>query len=105
MASETSSIAPTSEPQRVPADHFRGPIGAFALTIVMPVVTFYLWSAVAQHGGSLWLPGSLDEVLAMFPTPTARASAIVFGWLGLQILLALVLPGKIVKGAELPSGE
>ncbi|MFY0536416.1 hypothetical protein [Nannocystis pusilla] len=38
----------------------------------MPTVTFYLWSAVAQHGGSLWLPGSLAELGAMVPAPTWR---------------------------------
>ena len=31
-------------------------MGALALCIVMPTISFYLWSAVAQHGGSLWLP-------------------------------------------------
>lgn len=105
MASQPSPIDRTSAPERVPADHFGGPIGALALTFVMPVATFYLWSAVSHHGGSLWLPGSLDDVLAMFPAPTARATGIVFGWLGLHAVLQLVLPGKIVQGAQLPSGE
>lgn len=99
MASETST------PARVPADHFGGPIGALALTIVMPVATFYLWSAASQHGGSLWIPGSLDELLAMIPAPTWRATAIVVGWIALHVVLALVLPGKVVTGALLPNGE
>lgn len=102
---ETTPERASDEPIRVPADHFGGPIGALALTIIMPVVTFYLWSAANQHGGSLWLPRSLDEVWAMIPAPTGRAAAIFFGWLALQVVLGLVCPGKIVTGAVLPSGE
>lgn len=109
MATETTLETPpttaSGAPIRVPADHFGGPIGAAALTIIMPVVTYYLWAAANQHGGSLWLPRSLDDVAAMIPAPTWRASAIFFGWLGLQVVLGLVCPGKIVTGAVLPSGE
>lgn len=98
--------APTdAAPTRVPADHFGGPIGALALTFIMPAVSFYLWSCVSQHDGSLWLPTSIDEVRAMFPAPTWRATAIFTGWLGLQVVLQLVCPGKVVQGAQLPSGE
>ncbi|HEY8431417.1 MAG TPA: hypothetical protein VIL20_23715, partial [Sandaracinaceae bacterium] len=90
---------------RVPADHFGGPIGALALTFVMPGVSFYLWSCVALHDGSLWLPLSLDDLHSIVPAPTWRATAILAGWLTLQVLLALVCPGKVVTGALLPNGE
>ncbi|MCY0988700.1 hypothetical protein OV203_16315 [Nannocystis sp. ILAH1] len=86
-------------------DQFGGPWGALLLTIVMPTVTFYLWSAVAQHGGSLWLPRSLAELAAMVPAPTWEAAAIFAAWLGLQALLYVVVPGRVVHGRLTEAGE
>lgn len=100
-----SSTPAGATAQRVRATHFGGPAGAAALTFVVPAITFYLWSCVAQHDGVLWLPTSLAEVLAMFPAPTARAALIFASWIGLHIVLQLVLPGKVVTGAPLPNGE
>lgn len=91
--------------QRVPADHFGGPFGAASLTFLVPAITFYLWAAIAQHDGQLWLPRSLADVLAMFPAPSVHALAIFVVWLGLQIVLGLVVPGSLVVGGPLPSGE
>jgi len=95
----------TEAAERVPADHFGGPIGALALTIVMPVVSFYLWASVSLHDGSLWVPTSLAELTAMVPAPTWRATAMLGGWLALHVVLQLVCPGKVVEGALLPNGE
>lgn len=94
-----------TQPTRVPADHFGGPFGAGALVFVVPALTFYLWSAVTQHEGQLWLPRSLDEIAAMFPAPSVRAAAILVTWLSLQIALGVALPGKVLDGAPLPNGE
>ncbi len=97
----------TTEPvtERTRPDQFGGPWGALLLTIVMPTVTFYLWSAIAQHGGSLWLPGSPAELAAMIPTPTWQAAALLGGWLALQGLLYVVVPGRVVQGRPAHSGE
>ena len=106
MSSENAkSPAPSDPIQRVPADHFGGPVGAALLTFLVPAITFYLWAAVALHGGQLWLPTAIGDLAAMFPVPTARAAAILGGWLGLQVVLQLVSPGKVVTGAPLPNGE
>ncbi|MCY1059432.1 hypothetical protein [Nannocystis sp. SCPEA4] len=86
-------------------DQFGGPWGALLLTIVMPTVSFYLWSAVAQHGGSLWLPRSTAELLAMFPAPTWDAAAMFAAWLGLQALLYVYGPGRVVEGRPTEHGE
>ncbi len=80
-------------------------MGTFALTLIMPGVSFYLWSCVALQGGSLWLPRSLDDVLTIVPAPTWRAASILVGWLVLHVVLQLVCPGKVVTGAVLPNGE
>lgn len=102
MSSKNASEAPI---ERVPADHFGGPLGAAALIFVVPMITFYLWAAIALHEGQLWLPSGVTDVLAMFPAPTARAAFFFAAWLALQVVLQLVSPGKIVTGAPLPNGE
>lgn len=86
-------------------EHFGGPWGAFALTIVMPTISFYLWSAVAQHGGSLWLPTSLADLRAMIPTPTWEAAAMLAGWIALQAVLYVYGPGRVVEGRPTAHGE
>lgn len=91
--------------QRVPADHFGGPFGAASLTFLVPAITFYLWAATALHDGQLWLPRSVGDVLAMFPMPTLRAAEILGVWLVAQIALGVVVPGSLVTGGPLPTGE
>ncbi len=99
---DQGSTPPSDRPR---PDNFGGPWGALALTIVMPTVSFYLWSAVAQHGGALWLPTSLAELGAMVPTPTWEAAAIFAAWLGLQALLYVFGPGRVVEGRPTEHGE
>lgn len=87
------------------ADHFGGPFGALAMTLIMPTVSFYLWSAIAQHGGHLWLPHSLGEFVAMVPVPTL-AAVLIFGlWLLVQLALYIYAPGELVEGAPLRDGS
>jgi hypothetical protein len=90
---------------RTRPDQFGGPVGALVLSIVMPTITFYLWSAIAQHGGSLWLPSSVAEVLAMVPLPTWDAAVVFGAWLALQAILYVVVPGRVVQGRPSPAGE
>lgn len=101
----SATIATTNEkPERVAPDHFGGPFGAIVLTLLLPLITYYLNATVSIHGGALWVPRSLDEFLAMLPAPTARAAAIYGAWLALHALLFAVAPGKIVEGAQLRDG-
>ncbi len=96
--------ADTSHEQPKP-DQFGGPIGALVLTLVMPVASFYLWSAVAHHGGSMWLPTSLDAVIAMFPLPTLESLLLLGAWLAVQFALYVFGPGPIIKGRPAHNGE
>jgi protein-S-isoprenylcysteine O-methyltransferase Ste14 len=99
----TANAHPETERSR--PDQFGGRWGALSLTLLMPAITFYLWSAVAQHGGSLWLPRSTDELLAMIPAPTWEAAAVLGGWLALQALLYVFTPGRVVQGRPTEHGE
>ena len=80
-------------------------MGALALCVVMPTISFYLWSAVAQHGGSLWLPASVAELVAMVPLPTWDAAVILFAWIAVQAVLYVVVPAKVVQGWPTEHGE
>ena len=96
--------APTANDRPRP-EHFGGPWGALTLTVVMPLVTFYLWSAVAHHEGSLWLPKSVADLVAMVPAPTWQAAGILAVWLAFQAVLYVVSPGQIVHGRPTEHGE
>lgn len=90
---------------RTEADQFGGPRGALVLTVVMPLVSFYLWAAVAQHGGSLWLPRSLADVTSMFARPTVTSVALLVGWIAVQGVLYVLGPGPTVRGRPAFNGE
>ena len=104
MATATADRSVVSDAPRVAADHFGGPAGALALTILLPVIPYYLTAANALHGGKLWLPASVADVAAMVPAPTPRAVVMYGAWLALQALLYAFAPGKIVEGATLRDG-
>jgi delta14-sterol reductase/lamin-B receptor len=105
VSSDESKTKTNDVPERVRPDHFGGPAGAALLTFLVPTITFYLWAAAALHHGQLWIPTSLADVIAMFPAPTARATAMFAAWMLVQVVLGLVSPGKVVTGAPLPNGE
>ncbi len=101
---DVSAATAARDESRVAADHFGGPGGALALTVLLPLITYYLTATMQQHGGALWLPRSLDDLRALVPLPTSRALTYYGAWLGLHALLAIVAPGKIAEGATLRDG-
>ena len=70
---------------------------------VLPLLVFYLWYCLAFNRGELALP-SLD-MMRQFPLPTWRSIAIISGWLVVQVLLQLYIPGKRAEGPPLPDGS
>ena len=86
-------------------DQFGGPIGALALTIVMPLAGFYLWAALEHHGGSMWLPRSVAGVLSMFPAPTLQAVVLFVAFVVVHAVLYAFGPGQVVEGRPAPNGE
>lgn len=94
-----------SSPTQTEADQFGGPAGALLLTVVMPLVSFYLWAAVDQHGGSLWVPKSLADLVAMFPVPTATSAGLLAGWIVVHAALYVLGPGPTVHGRPAFNGE
>lgn len=102
---ESAAGPPAAAGHGAKPNQFGGPLGALALTIVMPAATFYLWSANAHHGGSLWLPRSLAQLGQMVPTPTLEAALLFAGWLAFQAVLYVFGPGRVVQGWPTEHGE
>jgi delta14-sterol reductase len=90
--------------EREKPEHFGGPLGAAVLTVLLPVIPYYLTAAIYRHGGQLWIPHSGHELAAMVAAPTPRALAMYGAWLVLQAFLYRIGPGKIVNGATLRDG-
>ena len=92
---------------------FGGPRGTFAIMIISHVLLYYLWIAIAYYKGHAPVPESFADVGPYFgrlwghivagATPTWRAAAIYFGFLGFQLGCAYVMPGVKVKGLPVPS--
>jgi delta14-sterol reductase len=97
-----------TEPEPVDRWAFGGPWGALGLTVALPLIVFYLWVCIADHGGALFFPGSADEwwvLLRRVPAPTPTAALIYGAWLLLQVALQLLLPGRWVEGTPLADGS
>ncbi|MDF1568584.1 MAG: hypothetical protein RQ801_04715 [Spirochaetaceae bacterium] len=94
-----------SKPRR---PDFGGIPGHLILMVVLPLITFALWAAVRENGGSLFLWRITAEdwsSLAEAMKPTWRDAAAAFGWIGFQALLQIALPGRRVTGRPLPDGR
>jgi Delta14-sterol reductase len=75
---------------------FGGPLGATAMTLLLPLLTVYLWACVHLRGGALAVPDA--QLLAELPLPNAKSVLWALGWLGFQLALDLYLPGRAYTG-------
>jgi protein-S-isoprenylcysteine O-methyltransferase Ste14 len=77
---------------------------AFSIGLVaLPAVTWYVTIAIQHYGGALVIPDA--AFLGRVAAPTATVLAFYLGWLAFQALLAVVLPGRVVRGVPLESGQ
>ncbi len=78
------------------------------LMTACPFGVFFLWYTCVGHGGSLieaaspLSPATWSEFL---PRPTGTACGIVLGFIALQALLMVFLPGRTRAGPITPAGE
>jgi Delta14-sterol reductase len=82
----------------------RRALGPLALMAALPLLTYYLWLGVRDHDGAL-VPPSLADLGHGVPVPTMRAVAMYGGWLVLQMVLHVALPGRVEAGSPLADGS
>jgi len=82
----------------------RRTLGPLGLMLGLPPLTYYFWLCLSDHGGALVAP-SLRELIAHVSPPTWRALAVYGGWLGLQVVLQLGVPGRVQSGVPLADGS
>jgi Delta14-sterol reductase len=107
-AGPAASARATKRTQPAEVFAFGGPWGSLGLTIGLPILVFYLWVCVVDHGGALLWPRSLADLhalLARLPAPTWRSAAMYGGWFALQLLLELYVPGPWKQGQPLVDGS
>jgi protein-S-isoprenylcysteine O-methyltransferase Ste14 len=78
-----------------------------ALTVVgVPVLVYFLYFSVGFNDGQvLPLPAADFGAFVASIVPTVEAAVVYGGWLLLQVLLYVVLPGPVVEGLPLVDGS
>ena len=83
---------------------FGGALGATLIMTVSHLLMLYLWLAWRFHGGALFVPTMLSwQELAEHAAPTWSTFAIYWTFLIGEALLAVRLPGLVIKGLPIPS--
>lgn len=116
--SKTDAASPQQKVAKNPQKDFRvdtsghyefgGPIGCLALMILFPCLMWYLWISQAFYDGHFATPGAGESYADFGKTlfdhvynsafPSARAWAIYWGFLVIQVVFYVTLPGVDVKG-------
>src|ERR1051325_10533327 len=78
-------------------------MGPLLLMLALPPFVYWLWIALAFHGGvpALAIPAMALEAAR----PTAAMLLFYIAWWGFQAALAIVLPGRTVEGTPLADGS
>lgn len=83
---------------------FGGPFGTFFIIVWSHFLMLYLWMSLEFYEGSIFVPNlkllgsQLERAM-----PTLTTVLVYWGFMGLQLLFALFMPGPTVKGLPLPS--
>lgn len=78
-----------------------------ALMLVSPPAVQLIWVVCTHHGGSVASVAATParELWAQFPTSSAEALLIAGGFLAMQLILLVVLPGAMFYAAPTPMGN
>ena len=77
------------------------------LLVLSPPFALLLWVTVTHYDASILalIHAPPMQVLAKFPRPSVNALAMLLGWLGFQLVLLRLLPGKRHLGPVTPQGN
>jgi len=106
-AAKQSAAADAPLNPRTTHFEFGGPLGALAVVVFLPVLVFVL--AIGCDSSYCLGPDGPSGLLERLPVLarrafSAEAMAVILCWIGLQIALAIALPGPWVSGAKLRTG-
>jgi delta24(24(1))-sterol reductase len=85
-------------------NEFGGPIGALLIMLWSHCWMYYLWLSLEFYQGGIFIPD-----LLLIPSqlqkasPTLQSILVYWGFMLIQIILAITLPGPKVKGLPVPS--
>jgi len=92
---------------------FGGPSGALGLMVFSHVVLYYFWISQQYYKGAVVVPNSGEDISAFLgrlvghiqegAMPNMQAASIYLGFVLLQVIFGLTLPGVTVKGLPIPS--
>eukprot|EP00245_Coleochaete_scutata_P012820 TRINITY_DN5029_c0_g1_i1.p1 TRINITY_DN5029_c0_g1~~TRINITY_DN5029_c0_g1_i1.p1 ORF type:complete len:493 (+),score=88.62 TRINITY_DN5029_c0_g1_i1:52-1479(+) len=86
-------------------------LAMLSLLLACPPTVIYMWYILCKLDGSLVAfiqlcrEGGIAGVWAVWPAPTLTAWAIIFSFVAFEIVLLLLLPGKIFVGPISPAGN
>lgn len=83
---------------------FGGPVGSVIIIIWSHCLMLYLWISLEYYQGGLYIPDihALGQQLSR-AIPTIPTVCMYWGFMLLQIVLAYVMPGPVIKGLPVPS--
>ncbi|GAM18138.1 hypothetical protein SAMD00019534_013130 [Acytostelium subglobosum LB1] len=100
-----------------PANEFGGACGTPFMIFLLPVLVYWLWVSIEFNQGYLLLPTELSvngvaqvittlyDSVTTYARPTWRAASIYFSWFLFQVVLQVVVPGRVALGTPLPGGK
>src|SRR5262245_7971425 len=98
MTTHAAVLAPPLRPHQpaIAIPVFRRSIGPALVMLLAPVLIFALYLVCTRFDGSLAALASADAatIAAALPQPTWRAAAVLAGWVALQTVLLVALPGR-----------
>ena len=90
---------------------FGGPWGAASIILLSHALLYYVHYVLHHNGGAIWAPSSLSDLssalsaVAASAAPTPLAAAIYFGFLALEVVFAVTLPGVVLLGRPDAAGH
>ena len=84
---------------------FGGPVGCALISVLILVIPYYLYFCVRFNSG-MPIPGPNADTAAFWRSivPTWTATGLYLGWMVLQVLLQVFVPGPKVEGVAQPDG-
>lgn len=91
---------------------FGGPIGVLLMMLLFPVLMVYLWICAEFYNGSLQYPKGTEDIVPFAHRmyghflekglPNTYTTTVYLGFCLFEAILAMILPGPIVKGLPIP---